>query len=200
MNHRLSILAVTLAAVLMTGCGGPGGDDEITSRPARSGPGATVGVESYVDGVCTSMDEMVRTLAARVARLAASIPPEADLAQAQQLLTAAFQQVDTAFVELARDVAAAGIPDTEDGIEFTRALQSNLTKARTAFRGAGEDFVALLDDVEDFPQESKKFAAKVTRVTKELGGAFPAAFPALDAAARESETCRQIGTGGLPPG
>ena len=156
-------------------------------------------VVSYVDSVCTSMDDMVRALSARVVQLATTIQPDAELAEVQQFLTATFREIDEAFVELARDVAAAGIPDTDDGLEFTRSLQGNLKEARIAFREAGEDFVASLEDLSDFGEASKAFAEDVTGVTNELGDAFPEDFPVIDRAEQESETCGRIGGAGLPP-
>jgi len=193
-----AVVATVVMAVALAACGGTGGGNETTSRPARSGPGATVSVESYVESVCTSMDDMLRALTSRVTQLAGAVPPEADLAQVQQILTATFQEVDTAFVELERDVAAAGIPDVEEGLEFTQVVQTNLERARTAFRRAGERFVASLDDVSDLDAAARTFGQEVLELSRGLGEAFPDEYPEIDAASQRSPTCRQIGADALP--
>jgi Family of unknown function (DUF6240) len=109
-GNRRGFIAVVVAALLLTGCGGD--DDESAS-------------ESYANSVCRELSEWVTSI-----EDAANSLTEAGLSADQEDLEAAVEETTEATDELANDLARLEPPETDDGEQAKEEVDRLATRLR----------------------------------------------------------------------
>lgn len=149
--RSMLVAGLVLAVFAMTACssddGGGGGTTGGATGGQSGGSTSTVSADTYVAGLCSSMDTYVTDVQSITNDFTASLDPSAALADQKDAVLTYLDQVITATETMISEVQAVGVPDVSNGQEVVSAVQDSFAQAKSVIEDAKTTVQGLsLDD------------------------------------------------------
>jgi hypothetical protein len=187
-STRSLVLIVVVSSLLAAGCS----SDDASDGGGTSGAPAKTDAATYVDGVCTALNDWQGRLDAdnqHLQDLLDGTDPSPDETKTALLtfLTATVEGTKT----MVSDIESLGVPDVEGGAGIASTLSSAFDEVVTQFQGALDDVEALSTDD---PKAMTKALAQVGSDISEGSSGIGEALGDLDTsqlneAAKDSQAC-----------
>jgi hypothetical protein len=176
----LALLAVT--GVGLVACG-----DDSTSVKSSSGSGASA--QTYVDGVCTALSDIVAKGQAAQTAFTGATDPAQIKQKVQDLVGGMSKSVDDATAK----ITALGPPKVDNGAQVHQALLDSLKKMGDGLKQV-QASAASLDpssptSAQGFADVAQKFSDSMNSLGDGLSGLKA---PELDAAGKNSPACKKL--------
>jgi hypothetical protein len=174
-----------LGAVLIGGCGG-------SSKKAGSSAGTS---QVYVNQVCASVGEWLRSVEDSTARIGAELTPGSTPTHAKHALEALMDSAVADSERVVDGLRAAGTPKVANGEEIATALVGSFTQATTALQRVRAQVESLpTNDPRAFLTAAKRVAGSVQSSLATIGTGLATLRSAeLQKAAGQSAACRGLG-------
>jgi hypothetical protein len=181
------LAGLAMALFLFSACsndGGGGGD----------GGGQTVPPETYVKGLCTSVQSYVDDITTLSTGFAAGIDPAASADEQKQAVLDFLDDALALTDGLIEDVDGSGIPDVDEGATVVAAIASSFEQARGVLEDARARVeAASTDDPQAFAAELNEVGASIQSSLGDIGGSLDLVeSPELATAAEDEPACAAL--------
>jgi hypothetical protein len=190
-SPRSLVLIVVVGSLLATGCSQSSSDDA-GDGDGTSAAAAQTDAATYVDGVCTALNDWQSSLDADNQDLQALLSgtdpsPEETKTGLVTFLTATVEGTKT----MASDIESLGVPDVEGGAEIASTLSSAFDDVVAQFQGALDDVEALsTDDQKEMTKALAQVGSDISEGSSGIGEALGDLDTSqLNEAAKNSQAC-----------
>jgi hypothetical protein len=182
------LLVVLLTAVPVCGCG---------SGSSGKSEGGKTSPEAYVNQVCSSVGQWLRSVETSSAQIGKELRPGSTPAHAKQALETLLASSVAASEHVVAGLQTAGTPEVGGGEQIASGLVGSFRQATSALQHVEAQVRALpTEDRNAFLGAAKQVGSSVENSLSSIGtGLSSLRNSELEKAAKMSQACKQLGSG-----